>query len=238
MTESICRQPDCQQPVKTRGWCAMHYRRWQRHGDPTVVIRPRVLALADARGDITEQGCWLAADRFVSKTGYAYVGGSLVHRRSYQENVGPIPPGLHVDHTCHNRDTDCAGGASCLHRRCFNPEHLEAVTPRTNTLRSHSSTAGAHVRKTHCPAGHPYSDENTYRYGSSRHCRTCLLGRYVPSQRTDRTHCANGHEYTDDNTYRPPTGGRQCRTCSRANVAAYKARKAEARLLADAAVSA
>lgn len=31
----------CSKPARKRGWCAMHYSRWQRHGDPNVVKRPR-----------------------------------------------------------------------------------------------------------------------------------------------------------------------------------------------------
>ena len=33
------------------------------------------------------------------------------------------------------------------------------------------------LNKTHCPRGHPYSDDNTRREGSSRRCRTCLRER-------------------------------------------------------------
>jgi hypothetical protein len=40
-----------------------------------------------------------------------------------------------------------------------------------------------------------------------------------------KTHCVNGHEYTADNTYRSPRGSRDCRTCIRARVAAYTARR-------------
>ena len=47
----------------------------------------------------------------------------LAHRWAYQQFVGPIPPGLHIDHLCSIR-------------HCMYPPHLEAVTPRENTLRS------------------------------------------------------------------------------------------------------
>lgn len=30
----ICSIVECIRPVKTRGWCQMHYFRWRRHGDP------------------------------------------------------------------------------------------------------------------------------------------------------------------------------------------------------------
>jgi hypothetical protein len=41
---------------------------------------------------------------------------SVVVRRVYQQEVGPIPPGNHVHHTCGNG-------------WCIEPSHLEAVTP-------------------------------------------------------------------------------------------------------------
>ena len=36
MPEGTCSIPDCNRPVrvKVRGWCALHYQKWQRHGDP------------------------------------------------------------------------------------------------------------------------------------------------------------------------------------------------------------
>ena len=29
----VCSIDDCRKPVEARGWCAMHYSRWRRHGD-------------------------------------------------------------------------------------------------------------------------------------------------------------------------------------------------------------
>ena len=47
----------------------------------------------------------------------------LVHRVSYETWVGPIPDDWVVDHLCSNK-------------RCFNPDHLEAVTQRVNIKRA------------------------------------------------------------------------------------------------------
>ena len=30
---------DCGETVHARGWCEKHYRRWLRHGDPTVLLK-------------------------------------------------------------------------------------------------------------------------------------------------------------------------------------------------------
>jgi hypothetical protein len=31
-----CKIEDCEKPVRVRGWCGMHYRRWQRYGDVSI----------------------------------------------------------------------------------------------------------------------------------------------------------------------------------------------------------
>jgi|SRR5208337_3842879 len=71
-----------------------------------------------------------------------------------------LADGLVIDHLCRNRS-------------CVNPQHLEAVTTRTNLLRGIGGAAERAAR-THCPYGHPYSSENTYvSRKNQRHCREC-----------------------------------------------------------------
>lgn len=43
MAERICSIDECDRPVlvEVRGWCSLHYQRWQRHGDPLVIRRRR-----------------------------------------------------------------------------------------------------------------------------------------------------------------------------------------------------
>lgn len=93
------------------------------------------------------------------------------HRLVYELTVGTVPTGFQVDHTCHNAAT-CPGGATCPHRRCVNPAHLEAVTPKVNNQRSNSPSA-QNARRTHCVNGHPLNDRRTNRT-QRRTCRVCL----------------------------------------------------------------
>lgn len=102
---------------------------------------------------------------------------TLVHRVAYEAMVGAIPDGLVVDHVCHNEDLSCAGGSTCIHRRCVNPRHLEVVTDEENKQRGRSRTV-LNVAKTRCPEGHAYSAENTLVHRRKdgrtfRRCRTC-----------------------------------------------------------------
>ena len=88
---------------------------------------------------------------------------NLSHRLSYEDFYGKIPKGLQIDHLCRNK-------------RCVNPEHLEAVTSRENTMRGNNITA-VNARKTHCKYGHKFTEENTYLFdskeGKKRCCRIC-----------------------------------------------------------------
>jgi hypothetical protein len=94
------------------------------------------------------------------------------HRLAYETKYGPIPPKMQLDHLCHTLDPSCGGGVGCPHRRCVNPEHLEIVTPRENVLRGRGQAA-MNVLKTHCPAGHAYTEANTRISNGKRYCRAC-----------------------------------------------------------------
>jgi len=82
------------------------------------------------------------------------------HRVSYELFKGLIPQDLTIDHLCRNR-------------KCVNPEHLEAVTMKENTLRGIGFSA-INKRKTQCPKGHPYSGDNLFiRKTGGRGCKIC-----------------------------------------------------------------
>jgi hypothetical protein len=75
----------------------------------------------------------------VNIDGYGLAGeAGSAHRLIYRLFNGPIPAGLVIDHTCHNRDATCAGSILCLHKRCVNPAHLDVTTKAENSRRAHA----------------------------------------------------------------------------------------------------
>lgn len=122
---------------------------------PGASIAERLLLHSDRAGD-----CWLWTAS-LNNRGYGLVTTPgrrlrLAHRAAYEEFVGPIPEGKHLDHLCRVR-------------RCINPTHLEPVTPLENTRRSPI----AHGSESECPRGHRYDEANTYRGSGRRYCRRC-----------------------------------------------------------------
>lgn len=111
----------------------------------------RFLAKVNDTGDCWEWQASISPDGY----GYFFLNGKLrqAHRASYELFVGPIPPGLHIDHLCTNR-------------KCVNPQHLEPVTQKENNARTVA-------RITHCPAGHDYSITARY-WGKKVVARYCI----------------------------------------------------------------
>lgn len=84
-------------------------------------------------GDQLEGGC-IPYLGHTDKDGYGlFWHGRTVraHRWAYEQEVGAIPPGMVVDHTCHDPAT-CDGGIDCPHRRCMNTLHMTLTTPGGN----------------------------------------------------------------------------------------------------------
>lgn len=142
MDATQCSINDCSRPVlvKVRGWCSLHYQRWQRTG---VADGPNIRNRTfDEKYTITESGCWHWMEIYEGDDGYGkvWVDGVKVaaHRHSYERKYGPIPAGMYIDHLCHDPRT-CPGGSTCPHRACVNPSHLAIATHAANCRRGANS---------------------------------------------------------------------------------------------------
>lgn len=135
-------------------------------GSPADRFWPKV----DRRGP---SDCWPWLGRTFRGYGkFEYEGGQLAHRFAYEQEVGPIPVGLVVDHTCHTADATCRLGTDCPHRRCVNPAHLRCVTATENSREArHPKTFQL---KAACRKGHPFV-EGSYRLESGGRRRRCLI---------------------------------------------------------------
>jgi hypothetical protein len=109
---------------------------------------------------VTESGDCLEWNGVIDRHGYGRYNKQLAHRFAYQYITEDLDNNLQIDHLCRNR-------------RCVNPEHMEQVTSKENTLRGTGITANF-AKTTHCPQGHIYDEANTYYTPSgSRTCRAC-----------------------------------------------------------------
>ena len=139
-------------------------------------------------------GCWLwtgARSTCLSRKnalvyGHMRIDGKYkkAHRVSYELHFGEIPKGKIVMHSC---DTPL----------CVNPKHLSLGTKKMNGADMARKNRSYNQKKTHCPKGHEYSEENTYVFvspstnKSRRQCKICMrswssYNRWNREQRTSR----------------------------------------------------
>jgi hypothetical protein len=130
----------------------------------SVPLAARFWAKVDRRG---RRECWPWKGAVSKGYGNFRVGGrdgrmQGAHRVAYELCIGPVPPGMQLDHLCENS-------------RCVNPTHLEVVTSRENTLRGRSFAA-MRALQVRCKRGHLLDGDNVYRapgYPNRRACRAC-----------------------------------------------------------------
>ena len=122
------------------------------------------------------------------------------HRALFTSVKGKIPEGLVLDHLCRNRG-------------CVNPEHLEIVTHKENTLRG-VGLPSINAKKNECLRGHPLTKENvrTFKTLVSRQCLTCER---IRAERRKVPRFPGVCEYCDSNFLSQKKGGRFCNnTCA------------------------
>lgn len=143
--------------------------------------KPDLIDLLINKIEFDPHGCWIWTGAIDAGYGRIKIAGRRqgAHRAAYEALVGPIPTGLVIDHLCRVP-------------RCINPDHLEPVTHRENTLRGVGPSA-LHAVKTHCPASHEYNEANTYMHNGIRHCRPCHREREARRRASKRQASASTH---------------------------------------------
>ena len=154
MKIKTCTIQECEKRYYGRGMCSLHYRRWRKTAPPDTLRKPSVEDRFWSKVQ-KGKGCWeWKASRLVFGHGQFSVNGKSVpaHRVSYEFAHGPIPPGLVIDHICHNPP-------------CVNPAHLRAVSQKQNI----ENQLGAHKGSTTGVRGVRRNPNGRYRASLKHH---------------------------------------------------------------------
>lgn len=140
-TGAQCVIEGCQKPRRQRGWCHMHYERWRVHGDPNGGGRRYLDPEERFSVHLREVGGCVVWTGMLCKGGYGRMTLNRriiqAHRYAWERSNGAIPPGMFIDHICHNR-------------ACVKVAHLRLATRQQNNSNLSGPRSG---RKYKLPRG-------------------------------------------------------------------------------------
>lgn len=124
MASGNCAIEGCEKPrYYAKEWCVMHYRRWQRNGDPEARQVYRGDPAGSLKANSRQEGSCRVWTGFLTHDGYGLMKTRGVmrpaHAVAWELENGVIPPGMVIDHKCWNR-------------ACVNVEHLRLATLSEN----------------------------------------------------------------------------------------------------------
>lgn len=149
---------------------------WRKDDKPSGVLIPLI-----DRFSLDANGCWNWKG---SKNSNGYGEAHYQDKRILAHRLAahlwlrmPLADKRFVLHRCDNP-------------ACFNPKHLFFGTQSDNMQDCAKKLRHGMLRRTHCPKGHPYNEQNTHLYQGRRFCRTCkrLSGNVARDLRRKRIH--------------------------------------------------
>lgn len=230
-TIKTCSINGCDRKVNARGWCKMHYSRWQRSGNPLGVRDPenlakdrscRVEGCENLQGEKGGRGWCNKHYLRWWKTGSPT--GTLLrpHIDLFWEKVA-----VRSRNECWQwlgyRDPEGYGrfhertGSAKIHItiRAHRWIYKEVVgdIPEGYVI-DHLCRDRGCVNPSHLEA---VTNQENLERGWGRRIKNGMVNE-----------CINGHEFTSDNTYLHPRGSKVCRTCTARSRRKYELRKKEA----------
>lgn len=211
VTPERCSVDDCEKRPTGRGYCATHYLRWRKHGDPTkVVVRTQTACRADNcdRAVVAQGVCGTHLYR-LRKFGSTELPEPKTPIERFEEQVDATagPQG------CHPWTGSCdADGYGLFNadRRTYRATRWILGRERGRPL-TKDEWALHHCDNPPCVnLAHLYVGDATQN-AADRERR----GRGGAGRRPLPTHCRNRHEYTPENVYFE-AGKRRCLTCRNA----------------------
>lgn len=144
-TKRICSIDGCGKPLKARGWCNAHLKRWARHGDPlagaTAQGEPLRFIMSLDHSQVGDECIKWPYATLPNGYGHLWVDGTdtLASRYVCEREHGPAPTPEHE--AAHS----CGKG----HEGCINRRHLTWKTRVENN--ADKLVHGTHHRGERCP---------------------------------------------------------------------------------------
>src|SRR5271170_2994543 len=142
-----CSIEDCSKPVLARGWCSMHYKRWEKHGDPSTVLKmgrktqpPRTCSIEGCENRHIARGWCDVHYRRWKKHGDPLVGAGKRHGYAPEKDRHPLyTVWKGMRHRCNDPNSKSypnygGRGITVCERWDSFPNFLEDMGPRPDGL--------------------------------------------------------------------------------------------------------
>ncbi len=227
----------CTDPAVGRGWCGRHYARWRKRGTTDLPEPHRAGTCAVSGCDEVNDShgmCGLHAQRWRKHGDPHHAPPLPLERWMAKVDIdGPIP--------AHNPALGpCWTWRGTISRRTgygqFSEDGRTVSAYKWGYLRLVGRVRGGieldHLCHdyTTCTGGVACTHRrcvNPYHLEAVTQTVNRLRSNNIMEANARKTECKHGHPFDEENTYITPEGRRHCRTCGRAAVRRYQAKRAE-----------